>query len=199
MPGTNPVISGRPGIAMRRTIHILLTALLVLAAAPQAAAYDLQVHGSVTELFSGQAMPGVLVRVYRDGVKQHVFHTGLGGRYHVKLDNHAEYVIRFSMEGFVTKCFTIDTRGAEWEDDSRVKDVEVGMTLFEQVPGLDLTWFDMPMGVARFTPMTGLLSWNSTYEEAITPEVQRLMAEVRMRRGILAGHAAPLPAHLARP
>ncbi len=185
--------------SMRTLFHRIVLACLLLFASSEAAAFSLRVHGNVTDLFSGQGMSGVLVRVYRDGVKQHVFHTGMGGRYHVKLDNHAQYVIRFSMDGFVTKCFTVDTRGAVWEDDSRVNDVEVGMTLFEQVPGMDLTWFDMPMGMARFTPMTGLLSWNGTYEEAITPEVQRLMAEVRMRRTLMAGRETTLPVNVARP
>jgi len=48
--------------------------------------------------------------------------------------------------------------------------------------GLDLTFFDMPMGLARFTPMTGLLSWNRAYEERIQPEAARLCAEARLRR-----------------
>lgn len=185
--------------SMRTLFHRIVIASLLLFTSSEAAAFSLRVHGNVTDLFSGQGMSGVLVRVYRDGVKQHVFHTGMGGRYHVKLDNHAQYVIRFSMDGFVTKCFTVDTRGAVWEDDSRVNDVEVGMTLFEQVPGMDLTCFDMPMGMARFTPMTGLLSWNGTYEEAIMPEVQRLMAEVRMRRTLMAGRETTLPVNVARP
>ena len=38
------------------------------------------------------------------------------------------------------------------------------------------------MGVARFTPMTGFLSWNDTYERAVRDEVNRLMAEVALIR-----------------
>ena len=40
----------------------------------------------------------------------------------------------------------------------------------------------MPMGLARFTPMTGYLSWNKEYEARIQPEAARLTAEALLRR-----------------
>ncbi len=184
---------------MRLLFRLLPIVVLSLAGMAEACAYELRVHGRVTDLFTGEGLAGVEVRVYRDGVHQHGFRTGMGGRYQVQLDNHVQYVLRFGGEGHVAKCFTIDTRGAVWEGDSRVKDVEVGITLFEEVPGLDLDFFDMPMGMGRFTPMTGLLTWNATYQEQIAPEMQHLMAEVRMRRTVVAGHVPPLPAGTARP
>jgi hypothetical protein len=51
---------------------------------------------------------------------------------------------------------------------------------------MDLSFFDLPMGIARFTPMTGFLSWNDTYTQRVQPEVYRLMAEVALRRQALA-------------
>jgi hypothetical protein len=58
------------------------------------------------------------------------------------------------------------------------------MTLFETVEGVDLSFFDMPMGLAHFSPTTGYLSWDKDYEERIRPEVDRLMAEVSARRSV---------------
>ncbi|HRH39778.1 MAG TPA: hypothetical protein PK760_15615, partial [Flavobacteriales bacterium] len=106
--------------------------------------------------------------------------------YNVTLDNNAEYVIRFSMPGRVTKCYSVDTHGPAWEKDGSTNDVEVEMTLFEKVEGLDLGFFDMPMGKARFTPMTGFLAWNAEYEAHVKPEADRLFAEVATRRERLA-------------
>lgn len=153
-----------------------------------ATAARLHVRGVVTDAATRQPIAEALVRVYKDGVKQHVFHTGASGHYGVTLDNGAQYVIRFSLPGRITKCFGIDTHGPAWEDDRSVKDVEVEMTLFERVDGLDLSFFDMPMGLARFTPMTGYLSWNKEYEERIQPEAARLYAEVMLRREQLLAH-----------
>ena len=163
------------------TMRSILLALFVTTGVPMWAA-QLRVRGTVTEHGDRIPMSGVLVRIYKDGIKQHVFTTDNSGRYNVKLDNNANYVIRFSGEGLVTKSFAIDTHGPEWEDDSTVKDLEVEMTMFEKVPGLDLSFFDLPMGMAKFTPMTGMIAWNATYEERVRPEVDRLMAEIAMRR-----------------
>jgi hypothetical protein len=142
----------------------------------------LHIKGNVTDMDTREPLANALVRVYKNGVKQHVLHTGANGRYDVVLDNGADYVIRFSFPGRVTKCFGIDTHGPSWEYDNAVTLVEVEMTLFEQVEGMDLSFFDMPMGLARYTPMTGFLSWNKPYEERIQPEAARLSAEVKQRR-----------------
>lgn len=158
----------------------LLIASFFLALMMQAA--HLRVHGLVTDHNDRTPLTQALVRVYKDGVKQAAFTTCAGGRYHVLLENNAHYVIRFSMPGRVTKCFAVDTHGPAWEGDERAMDLEVEMTLFEQQDGLDLSFFDLPMGMARFTPMTGMVSWNADYEQRVRPEVDRLMAEVALRR-----------------
>ncbi|WKZ67196.1 MAG: carboxypeptidase regulatory-like domain-containing protein [Flavobacteriales bacterium] len=153
---------------------------------------QLHVKGVVTDAATREPLADALVRVYKDGVRQHVHRTGANGHYGFTLDNGAEYVIRFSMPGRVTKCFAIDTHGPAWEDDRSVKQVEVEMTLFEQVDGLDLGFFDMPMGMGRFTPMTGFLAWNKEYEARVQPEAARLQAEAMFRRERLA-QVAELP------
>jgi hypothetical protein len=63
------------------------------------------------------------------------------------------------------------------------------MTLFEPVDGVDLSFFDLPMGIARFSPMTGLLTWDREYEQYVQAEVSRLMAEVKARRAALSEQA----------
>ena len=161
-----------------RTPALLLA--LVLFTTVQAA--HLRVHGLVTDASDRLPLTQALVRVYKDGVKQQVFYTGSGGRYSAILDNNADYVIRFSLPGRITKCFAVDTHGPAWENDGSVVDLEVEMTLFERVDALDLSFFDMPMGLGRFTPLTGFVCWNAAYEARIRPEANRLMALVAERR-----------------
>ncbi|MBK8227412.1 MAG: carboxypeptidase regulatory-like domain-containing protein [Flavobacteriales bacterium] len=161
-----------------RTLGLLALCLVAI----ESGAARLHIKGNVTVFESREPMANALVRVYKNGVKQHVFRTVANGRYDVVLDNGADYVIRFSSPGHVTKCFGIDTHGPAWENDNAVTVVEVEMTLFQQVEGMDLSFFDMPMGLARYNPMTGFLGWNRPYEERIQPEVARLCAEVKQRR-----------------
>src|SRR5690606_32959750 len=96
------------------------------------------------------------------------------------------YVLRFSKPGHITKSFSIDTHGPVWENDRKVHELEVEVMMFEAVPGLDLTFFDLPLGIARFVPSTGMVHWSDRYEENVMPEVERLMAEVGARRDQLA-------------
>ncbi|MBK8497281.1 MAG: hypothetical protein IPL52_00345 [Flavobacteriales bacterium] len=166
-------------------MRTLLSAALLFVALLTNAAH-LRIHGLVTDATTREPLGEVLVRVYKDGVKLESFTTGAGGHYSTVLENGGNYVIRFSLPGRVTKCFAVDTHGPSWEGDGSTTTVEVEMTLFEKVHGLDLSFFDMPMGLARFTPMTGYLAWDGEYEGRVRPEADRLFAEVLARRERLA-------------
>lgn len=169
---------------MRQLLFIALCAF-----ATTTSAAELRLHGEVTDLGTREPFGEVLVRVYKDGVKQQAFNTTAEGHYTVRLDNEADYVIRFSAPGRVTKCFAVNTHGGEWAGDSRSVDLAVEMTLFERVEGVDLSFFDLPMGIAHFSPMTGFLSWDKDYDERVQEEVARLMAEVALRRARLSEQA----------
>lgn len=166
----------RRGNTFAAMLKALIVAGLVGVQLP-AAAFSLRVTGVVTDHHTGQAMEHVLVHVYRNGVKVYAEETGILGHYAVKLENNADYVIRFSGPGLVTKCFTIDTHGLEWEGDQKVKDLWVEMTMFERTTAMDLSFFDMPMGMARFEPATGLVSWDLDYDRKVRPQVEDLMAQ----------------------
>lgn len=55
------------------------------------------------------------------------------------------------------------------------------MTLFERIADMDLSFFDLPMGQARFEPATGLLSWDDAYDQRIREQVQSIMSEYERR------------------
>lgn len=147
---------------------------------------QLRVFGKVSGLFDQQVMADVSIKIYRNGELLPVQTTGANGRYSVVLDNHSQYVLRFTKPGQISKCFTVDTNGAVWENDKVIQDLEIDIVLFETMPDLDLGWFDMPMGVGRFNPMTGHVAWNAEHERRVRPVFDRLMAEVAIRREILA-------------
>lgn len=164
---------------MRNLTYAL--ALGLSAAALPASAYNLKVHGVVTEYLTGDVITNAVVRVYKDGVKQHTQETGSFGRYGITLDNNAKYILRFSAPGHQTKCFSVDTHGLEWKGENGTKDVFVEMTLFTRIADMDLSYFDLPMGMARFEPLTGLLSWDQEYDARIRSEVAAIMAEYERR------------------
>jgi len=156
-------------------MRTFLTALLAACALLSTAA-ELRLRGEVTDHETRLPLGEVLVRVYRNGVKEHVFHTGPAGKYNITLERGGEYIIRFSLPDHVTKCYAVDTRGASWEDDTREVSVDVEMTLFENTTSIDLSFFDMPMGRAYFEPATGLVSWDTDYDRKVRPQVEAIMS-----------------------
>jgi hypothetical protein len=112
------------------------------------------------------------------------------------LDNHADYVVRVDAPGYQTKCFTVDTHGLEWEGDKRVSQVEVELRLPHLRPGVDLSYFDLPMGIARFEPSTGLTRWNLPYEAKVNAEAALIMEEYD-RRFVDNREGKPAPGPLA--
>lgn len=140
-------------------------------------AYNLHVNGVVTEYLTGSAVTNGTVRLYKDGVKAQAIETSSFGKYAFNLDNNAKYILRFGAPGHQTKCFSIDTHGLEWEGETRTKDLWVEMTLFERMEGIDLSFFDLPMGMASFEPATGLVSWDLDYDKRIREQVQSIMSD----------------------
>ena len=167
---------------MRPSTFALIAVLALFSLRAQA--YQVRVEGSVTGYVDQRPMAGARVRIYKDGQKVLQYITGANGAYAVKLANQARYVIRVDAPGFQGKCYIIDTRGPEWENDKGIKDLMVETRLPAQKPGIDLSWFDLPMGMARFTPSTGLISWNSGYSEDARSGARQVMQQYCAAAGI---------------
>lgn len=178
--------------------RIALLLLLLAWSGLSVHAAQLRITGAVVDLLTGAPLAGVDIKVYRNGERVEVQRTGPQGRYQVLLDQHAEYVLRFSMPGMVSKGFTVDTRGAAWEKDRRVVEEVIDMQLFAPVEGLDHWMFDRPMGMAHFIPMTGLLTWDAAYDAQIRAEVNRYMAAWTRQRQVLLADLHRFPAQPSR-
>lgn len=154
----------------------LLTALL-MALCTETYAYQLRLNGVVTDFSSLKPLPTARVRVYKEGVLQHERTSNSSGKYVITFDNHAEYVLRVDAPGYQGKSITIDTRGMEWEGDRRMSDLDVEIRLPELHNGVDLSFLDLPLGIAYFEPATGLTRWNRTYEKNIRPGMRDVMEQ----------------------
>lgn len=167
---------------------LVLAVLFGLGTAVSAA--HLRVYGLVTDMETNIPMAGVMVKVYKDGERLKPMYTSANGKYIVDLENGANYVIRFIKEGRVTKCYSVDTHGGEWQGDGKEVSLEIGIILFEPIAGMDFTFFDMPMGMARFMPLNGQILWSKEYESKVAPQVQRLMTERASRLAHLTAAAS---------
>lgn len=165
---------------MRSATCILILALLGIG--QEASAFRLHLNGLVTDYATQQPMSAARVRVYKNGEIQRTIRTGASGQYSITLDNHAEYVVRVDAPGYQVKCITIGTHGLEWEDDRRTSDLQVEMRLPTLQSGVDLSYFDLPLGLAQFEPATGFTRWNITYEKTVNPAAEEVMVRYDQRR-----------------
>ena len=165
---------------MRSLTCILILALMTMG--QEAWAFRLRVNGSVTDYTTQRQMPAARVRIYKNGSLQRVVRTNISGGYSIMLDNHADYVVRVDAPGYQVKCITIATQGLEWEGDRRVSELEVEMRLPPVQNGTDLSYFDLPLGMAQFEPATGLTRWNMNYERTVNAVVQEVMILYDQRR-----------------
>lgn len=152
-------------------------ALLLVGSSTEASAYRLRLNGIVTDFSSLQPLSAARVRVYKEGILQHEQASSASGKYMITFDNHAEYVLRVDAPGYQGKSITIDTRGMEWQGDRRISTLEVEMRLPELRADVDLSYLDLPLGIAYFEPATGLTRWNRTYEKNIRADVRGLMED----------------------
>ncbi|MBX2982788.1 MAG: carboxypeptidase-like regulatory domain-containing protein [Flavobacteriales bacterium] len=158
-----------------RTLLALIIALLAFS--HEAEAFRLRLNGMVTDHGTQQPLASARVRIYKDGVIQRVLITNGAGKYSISLENQGAYVIRVDAPGHQGKCITVDTHGMEWEGDGRTSNLEIEMRLPAFRDGIDLSFFDLPLGMAYFEPATGLTRWSVKYERSITADVLELMAD----------------------
>ena len=164
------------------TFGMILGAMLT---ATSAHGSCLKIEGVVRDHATGEPVDGAVARLYKNGVKVDAEMTTGRGKFMFELDNNAQYIVRVGMEGHVTKCFEILTYGPEWEGRSVKCNLDVEMTLMPRVEGTDLAFFDMPLGLARFEPLTGSIVWNKAYEQGILPQWTAVMEQYDAQRSML--------------
>lgn len=157
----------------RSVLIALLTALLFTCG--EAYASRLRLNGQVADLSGLKPLAGARVRIYKDGKLWREQGANMLGRYMVLFDNNHDYVVRVDAPGFQGKCFTLETHGPEWQGDRSVSHLDVEIRLPVKEKGIDLSWFDLPLGIAHFEPSTGFTRWNRTYEQNISAATREVM------------------------
>lgn len=166
-----------------------LLSLAALTACPSHAFY-IRMHGIVTEYFSGEPIKGAQVRMVKDGIERETQLTKRDGQYEFILDRGYTYLIWFYKDGWVTKHVKIDATGVPPIPDVPFHELDVQVSLFTWVDGVDLTIFEQPLGLAEYVQSVRKTTWDVEYTEALRPKVERVMIEYQRRMGKLA-HARP--------
>ncbi|MCB9170179.1 MAG: hypothetical protein H6594_07505 [Flavobacteriales bacterium] len=159
---------------MRKLLFFLFV-LLTLGATAQVD--NVYVYGTVKDYSSGKKLDGITVTVYKNGAKLTDVVTNASGKYEFNLDYGADYKIMYAKPGLVGKNIQIDTRNIPEEERVGGHGMNIEMTLFSELPGIDFAVLDKPIGKAKFDPATNEVTWDLEYTEQIRNEIARLMKE----------------------
>jgi len=164
-----------PAIRRLRAYLTLCSVLLFAAAFGQVD--NVYVYGTVKDYVSSKKLDGITVTVFKNGGKLAEAITNASGKYEFNLDYGSDYKIVYSKAGMVSKNISIDTKNIPEEERVGGHGMNVEMTLFTELPGIDFSVLQQPIGKAKFDPNTKEVTWDLQYTEQVRAEIARLMKE----------------------
>ena len=161
-----------------RPLRTFLVLLLLCSGLYASAQIDnVYVYGTVKDYNTSKKLDGINVTVFKDGVKLSSVVTSANGKYEFNLDYGYEYKLLFDKPGMVGKNVAINTRSIPEEDRVGGLAMNVEMTLFQDIPGIDFKLLQQPIGKSKYDPTTHMLAWDLEYTEQIRSEMARLLKE----------------------
>ncbi|HEY0977906.1 MAG TPA: hypothetical protein VGE21_10600 [Flavobacteriales bacterium] len=156
-----------------------LAFLFALALVPFVSAQvdNVYVYGTVKDYNNAKKLDGITVTVFKNGTKLAETITNASGKYEFNLDYGSDFKIVYSKSGMVSKNILIDTKNIPEEDRAGGHGMNVEMTLFNELPGMDFSILQQPIGKAKFDPANNDVTWDLQYTEQIRSEIARLMKE----------------------
>ena len=163
--------------AIRSLRACLLACSFLLFSAAFGQVDNVYVYGTVKDYVSSKKLDGITVTVFKNGGKLTEVVTNASGKYEFNLDYGSDYKLVYSRAGMVSKNISIDTKNIPEEERVGGHGMNVEMTLFTELPGIDFTVLQQPIGKAKFDPTTKEVTWDLQYTEQVRAEIQRLMKE----------------------
>lgn len=162
-----------------KIMSLLFSLILTLTCAAQTFFIDL--HGLVTEHESGLPLKNVLIHIVSSGQTVDLL-TKKDGVYAVHLKRGVNYQVFFSKKGMVTKHVNIDARGVPEYPDVPFYDMDLQMTLFEHIDGVNFSFFEKPVARAEYKHSTRALNWENEYTKVQGIKMTAFMREYRKKR-----------------
>ncbi len=163
--------------ALRTLRHALLPLFFLLGLFASAQVDNVYVYGTVKDYVTSKKLDGITVTVYKNGGKLAEVVTSASGKYEFNLDYGSEYKLVYGRSGMVSKNIAIDTKNIPEEERVGGHGMNVEMTLFNELPGIDFSVLQQPIGKAKFDPTTKEVTWDLQYTEQVRSEIARLMKE----------------------
>lgn len=140
----------------------------------------LELSGFVADADNGNKLDGVNINIIADGASEANFYTD-GGKYYYQLKFGKNYMVVYSRTGYVTKKLNINTNGVPPEKQNKIKDLEIEMTLFEKIQGMDYSLLNQPIGKSAYNG-NDEIAWDFAYTSQMNQKIEALIAEYKKKK-----------------
>ncbi len=85
------------------------------------------------------------------------------------------YKIKFTAPGYVTKHIVIDARSIPLEDQLGGFSMDIDITLFTAIDGVDYEILEKPVGISRYDPYTYSIAWDPNQVGRMQGKMKKFM------------------------
>jgi tetratricopeptide (TPR) repeat protein len=142
---------------------------------------DISIYGVVRDYNDKQKIPNVTISVFENGKKIFERKSNLSGKYDFILEFDKLYRIEYSYPNYVTKFLTMDVTNIPEEDRVGGLDMNIDMTLFRKIEGMDVSLLDNPIGKASYDFKRRDFYWDMAYTQAMHKKIEEMMEEHQRR------------------
>ncbi|MBK9176546.1 MAG: hypothetical protein IPM46_09455 [Flavobacteriales bacterium] len=165
---------------MPRSARFAAVLALCSSVALRAQESDCLVYGVVKDFATAERFMGFSVEaIDRKWGRRVEAATGDSGKYEMVLARNGEWLVTYSVEGYVNKRIQIMLTGipeTEWEGGFGMN---VDITMLAEQPGIDYTVLLEPFGIARYNSDSGNIEWDIAYTEGMRERQKLLLEAVR--------------------
>lgn len=140
---------------------------------------NLELRGKVMLMADNEQrspIPDAQVEIVREGQVLSVVHVNDSGRYDIELPLDYLYLLNYSAEGMVHKSIEIDTRYMPLNVQSGGFAMDIDMSLFEAIPGVDFSILDQPIGKCKYDEDSNAIEFDFDYTRMIQDSVSVLLS-----------------------
>lgn len=138
---------------------------------------DISIYGVVRDHSEKNKIANVTIVVFENDKKIFERKSNLAGKYEFVLEYDKSYRIEYNYPNYVSKYLTIDVRDIPEEDRIGGFEMNIDMTLFREIEGLDVSLLENPIGKAQFDAKRNEIAWDFAYTEQMQKKILELMRE----------------------
>lgn len=152
---------------MRRSILILALIFSVSVNAQKDTL--LAVYGSVVDVLTDEPLRNATITAYAvaDTSNRMLAGTDGSGRFMLGLFSRADRVLVFDAEGYAPRRVLINMEGPDEAGWERGYGLSLEMSLYREVPGVDLTMDDIPIGKSIYNKEMDIFEWDREHSRSL--------------------------------